>query len=142
MCNGKQLKAILRHMVARAGGTNKAADLCGSPSSELSLWTNDESNRFIPVDHLLQLDARVGDLFLKEFARLRGYELVAGAANAGEGASIIRSIAELSRESGQLEFTTLEAIEDNHLTPAERRRIQDCIAPVKDKIGQLESAIQ
>ena len=141
MCNGKQLKAILRHMVARAGGTNKAADLCGSPSSELSLWTSDESNRFIPVDHLLQLDARVGDLFLKEFARLRGYELIANNMPS-EGASIIRSIAELSRESGQLEYTTLEAIEDNHLTPAERRRIQDCIAPVKDKIGQLESAIQ
>jgi len=142
MCNGKQLKAILRHMVARAGGTNKAADLCGSPSSELSLWTNDESNRFIPVDHLLQLDARVGDLFLKEFARLRGYELIAIEEQPNASPTVIKSIAELSRTTGELEYTTLEAIEDNHLTPAERRRIQDCIAPVKDRISQLESAIQ
>ena len=134
------LKAILRHMVARVGSSKRAAELCGAPGCDMSLWTSDESSRFIPVDHLLQLDAHVGDLFLKEFARMRGYELVASDTTPGQ-ASVIRSIAELSRESGQLEFTTLEAIEDNHITPAERRRIQDRIAPLKDKITQLEGAI-
>lgn len=137
----KQLKAILRHMVVRAGGTNKAAALCGSPSSELSLWTNDESSRVIPVDHLLQLDAHVGDLFLREFALSRGYDLTPRDIKQNNAPTVIKTIAELSRAGGELEYTTLEAAEDSHITPAERRRIQDCIAPVKDRIAQLESAI-
>ncbi len=140
MCN---LKAELRRMVERAGGSKKAAEIADAPCSDMSLWTSDASSRFIPVDHLMRLDAdaRVGDLFLKEWARSRGYELVSLDIIQVIAPTVIKSVAELSRSSGELEFTTLEAAEDGHITPAERRRIQDCIAPVKDKISQLEKAI-
>lgn len=76
MCNQQNIKALSRHMVMRAGGAKKAANICGVTEGELSIWCNDRHDRFIPADHLLDLDQHAGDLFLKEWARIRGYELI------------------------------------------------------------------
>lgn len=141
MCNQPNIKALTRHMVMRAGGAKKSAHICGVTDGELSYWCNDRHDRFIPVDHLMDLDQQAGDLFLKAWARERGYELTPLDAKANNAASVIHTIAQLSRSSGELECTTLEAAEDNNITPAERRRIFDDIAPVKDSISRLEAAI-
>ena len=50
-------------------------------------------------------------------------------------------MAQVSKANGEFEYTTLEAAEDGKITPAEARRIRDCIAPVKDLIAQTEAAI-
>ena len=73
MCNKDNLKSITRHLVNRVGGAKQAAHVCGVSETEISYWQNDHHDRFIPVDHLVDLDAAAGDLFLKELARMRGY---------------------------------------------------------------------
>ncbi len=135
------LKGFVRHLIQKVGGPKSAAEIIKRGRSEISWWQNDNHPRFIPIDCLVELDAVAGDIFLKEWARLRGYELTSRDAQANIAPSVIKAVAELSRHSGELEFTTLDAVEDGNITPAERRRIQDRIAPVKDKIAQLEAAI-
>ncbi len=137
------IKATLRRMVARVGKATAASELCAAAGSDMSLWTSDASSRFIPIDHLMLLDAdaKVDDLFLKEWAYSRGYNLTPRDIKQSNAPTVIKTIAELSRASGELEYTTLAAAEDHIVTAAERRQIQNCIAPVKDRLAQLESAI-
>lgn len=141
MCNQASIKAITRHMVGIVGGPKIAAKICDVSEAEISYWCNDNHTRFIPIDHLMDLNAAAGDLFLKEWARQRNFDLVAREPIESQAASVIKTIGHFSRATGELEFTTLEAAEDNQFTPNEKRRIRDTIAPVKDYISHLEQAI-
>jgi DNA-binding transcriptional regulator YdaS (Cro superfamily) len=141
MSNQKSIKAITRHMVMRVGGQKCAAKICGVSDNEVSLWCNDESTRYIPADHLEDLNTAAGDLYLIELARARGYELVPLDAKQSVALSIVGLIGKVSKATGEFEYTALEAAEDGRVTPAEARRIRDCIAPVKDLIALTENAI-
>ncbi len=142
MCNSANLKAITRHMVSRVGGPKHAASICGVSEQELSLWCNDSHTRFIPVDHLVDLDAAAGDLFLKDLARQRGFELVESEDPKQETAgNVFRAIGEFSKHGGELGFATLEAASDHKITPNEKRAIRDRMRPVKDALDKLENII-
>lgn len=135
------LKAILRHAIERAGGQIKAAELLGVSTSEVSLWGNDNHNRYIPIDHLIDLDQQAGDIFLKHWARHRGYDLAPRDATPTKD-NIFKIVGEFSKAGGNLDCTALEAAADNHITPNERRAIHDAIAPVRDSIDELERFIR
>jgi hypothetical protein len=141
MSNQANIKAITRHMVDRVGGYQATSDICGVAKSDISHWCNDHHARFIPIDHLIDLDAAAGDLFLKEWARTRGYEITPVEKQIEAKPCVTSALGLLSKEAGELSFTVLEAFADHLFTPTEKRRIRDDIAPVKDAIAQLERAI-
>ncbi len=141
MCNQANLKALTRHLVARVGGPKCAAQICGVSETEISYWGADHHNRFIPVDHLVDLDAAAGDLFLKDMARLRGFELVALESKQDAAANVFKAIGEFSKHGGELGFATLEAASDHKITPNEKRAIRDRMRPVKDALDKLENII-
>lgn len=141
MVNGAGIKAIVRHIVDRVGGNLKAAELCGALKSDVSFWCNDHHDRHAPVDHLMILDEAADDLFLKEWALTRGYDLKPRQAHADIPAHVTKIMGHFAKEAGELSATVLEAAEDNHFTPTEKRLIRDSIAPVKDLISALERAI-
>ncbi len=141
MRSAENLKAITRHLVSRVGAVKAAAKICGVSETEVSYWQNDHHNRFIPIDHLVDLDKAAGDLFLKEWARARGFELVAVDAPQNSAPSIVNIIGQFSKEVGELDCVALAAASHGVMTPAEKRRIWDEIAPVKDSLAQLENAI-
>jgi hypothetical protein len=129
-------------MIQLAGGERAAAAICGVSAQLVSNWQLDSHDKtFIPIYRLLDLDAAAGDLFLKEWARARGYELVSSGARPDSTESLLRTLAQFSKHTGELEYTTLDAAEDGQLTPAEKRRIRDHVAPVKNIISQLEGVI-
>ena len=136
MCNQANIKALVRNMVGLVGGPKVAAHICGVSETEISYWGNDSHNRFIPIDHLMDLDAACGNFFLKEWSRSISPDNKQDAE-----ASVLKTLAHFSRATGELECTTLEAFEDGQLSPAEKRRIRDHVAPVKNIIGQLEQVI-
>ncbi len=138
MCNQANIKALTRNLVGIVGGPKMAAKICDVSETEISYWCNDDHARFIPIDHLMDLDAAAGDVFLKEWARSRSRELTAKPDSA---ASLLKTLAQFSKTTGDLEFTTLDAVDDGILTNAEKRRIRDHVAPVKNIISQLEAVI-
>jgi hypothetical protein len=141
MTNQASLKALMRHMVNLAGGAKAAAGICGAHEAEISYWSNDQHDRFIPVDHLTRLDQACDDLFLKEWARSRGFELTPREPAGEMPARVIAIMGHFAKEAGELGAIVLDAAEDNHFTPTEVRLIRDSIAPVKDLISALEKAI-
>lgn len=136
------IKATLRRIVDKIGNSKAAATICGARDCELSWWKLDHHDRHIPIDHLIRLDAAAGDIFLKEWAQARGYELTSVSRSAERAAlCVIKSVGHLSKEAGELGFTVLEAAADSEITLAEKRRIRDDIAPVKEALAELERAI-
>ena len=136
MSNHAALKAMTRNLVGLVGGQEVAAKICNATQAEISYWCNDGHDRFIPIDHLIDLDAAAGNFFVKEWARSVSPECKTNSA-----ASLLKTLARFSKSTGELECTTLEAAEDGQLTPAEKRRIRDHVAPVKNIISQLEGVI-
>jgi DNA-binding transcriptional regulator YdaS (Cro superfamily) len=106
------IKAIFRHAVEKAGGRKATAELLGVGTPELSLWGNDDHERFIPINHLMDLDAATGDIFLRDWARKRGYDLTALEVSEPKD-NIYKIIGELSKAGGNLDCAALEAWSDN-----------------------------
>lgn len=142
MINRATIKAAIRRIVHHDGRTMQVtADFLEVAKSDVGYWCNDNHERFIPVDHLVDLDAVSGDAFLKEWAASRGYDLVKRDPVPDEAANILKIVGGFSKESGELVPLVLDAASDNHFTPAEKRLIRDNIAPVKDQLAALERAI-
>lgn len=132
------IKEVTRHMVDRVGGYQAAATICGVTKGEVSYWCNDHHDRFIPADHLMQLDAAAGDLFLKHHARQRGYDLVNRDTGCEAAANVFRVIGEFSKASGACAGVALEALADHEFTPNEKRAVREHLRPVKDSMDELE----
>lgn len=142
MCHSATIKALIRHLVERVGGAKIAAKVCGVSETELSYWKLDHHNRFIPIDHLMDLDAAGDDLFLKEWARLRGYELVkAEVDQACNVTEAIKAVGPLMKEAGEAASITINLAADGHISETDKRLIRDEIAHVKDATALLERAI-
>ena len=136
MSNQAGIKAMTRNLVGLVGGPKVAADICDVSETEISYWCNDNHTRFIPIDHLMDLDAAAGNIFVKEWARS-----VSSDNKTDNTESLLRTLAQFSKHTGELEYCTLDAAEDGQLTPNEKRRIRDHVAPVKNIISQLEGVI-
>jgi hypothetical protein len=144
MSNQANIKAVTRHLVDRVGGLQAAADICGTSKSEVSYWGNDNHDRFIPADHLVDLDAAADDIFLKEWARTRGYDLLAiegGAAQQAAIESAIRAGALVAQAATAVNFNIVDLLSDGHKSATDERLIRDRLAQLKDEIDRLERSI-
>ncbi len=136
MANQADIKAKTRNLVGIVGGPKVAAKICDVSETEISYWCNDNHNRFIPIDHLMDLDAAAGNVFVKEWAHS-----VSPENKSEQAASLMKTLAQFSKAGGELEFEALEALDDGHLTPTETRRVRDRITSVKNIASQLEQVI-
>lgn len=136
MSNQASIKAMTRNLVGLVGGPKVAAKICDVSETEISYWCNDNHTRFIPIDHLMDLDKAAGNFFVTEWARS-----VSPANKTDITESLLRTLAQFSKHTGDLEYTTLDAAEDGQLTPGEKRRILDRVTPVKNILNQLEGVI-
>jgi hypothetical protein len=132
------LKEIVGHAVERAGGQIPVAKRLGVSTSEISLWCNQNHNRFIPIDHLMDLDGAAGHIFLKYWARKCGFDLVGVDAAREAAANVFKTIGEFSKASGACAGVALEALADHEFTPSEKRAVLQHLRPVKDSVDELE----
>ncbi len=151
MCNLPDTKAIIRNLVELVGGPEAAAKICNDAQqkagkesrvsqAEISYWCNDNKDREVPMDHFLQIDAEAGFMGTAEIAYRCGITRPTNA-KPNRTLSTTKAVAELSRAAGELAYTALDAAEDGQLTPAEKRRIRDRAAPLKNIIHALEEVI-
>ncbi len=146
MCNVPYIKDLIRNLVKLVGGDDRgarkiAAHICGAGETDLSFWCNDDHSRVIPLDHFMLLDEATGYRGLKDIAHKCGFELVPIEVKPIGAGSLLKTLAQFSKRTGDLEYTALDAAEDGQLTPAEKRRIRDRIAATKNTISELEDVI-
>lgn len=135
------IKAITDQAIERVGKRKFVAKLLGVSPTELSWWANENHERFIPIDHLVTLDAAAGDMFLKEWANRRGYDLAARDAEPARTTNIVKIIAQMAKDAGTVESATLEATTAPKFSVIREREILDDLRPLKNDIEQLEAAV-
>lgn len=135
MCTLKDLTA---HAVERVGGPIAAAKLLDVSTTEISWWCNPNHTRYIPFDHLVDLDSHAGDLILKALADKRGYDVTSRADKPAPETNIFHIIANFSKAAGVFACTVLEAAIDGVFSPNEKRKIAHSLRPVKDALGHVD----
>jgi hypothetical protein len=135
MCS---LKELTGHAVMRAGGPIPASKLLGVSPQEISLWCIEGNNRFIPLDHWVDLDAASGNLFLKELAHKSGFDLTARKVKPASTESVFHVIGKFSKAAGVFACTVLEAAVDGIFSPNEKRKILHAARPLKDCLDDVD----
>jgi hypothetical protein len=145
MSNGESLKELTDRMIRAVGDRKDVAkqlSIGGRRVSEndLSQWCNKDGPRFIPLDHLLDLDALAGDIFLKQIASLRGYELARADRAVASGETAVEAAADIAKESGALVHDVLAAAHDG-ICPREAREIRSKMGQVFNQLHKLDGAL-
>ena len=134
-------KRATARAVKKAGTGVLVSEELGIAQSEISRYHNEETDRFIPIDHAFELDLAAGDdIILRTWAKARGYTLVPDEQREELAESVNKIVGKLAKASGDLEHTALEASADNKFTRNEDRDTDRKIAEVEDNLEKLKRA--
>lgn len=127
------------------GGTVQAADLLGVGSPVLSKYASTAPQwveSFIRIDLAIDLDRRSHHPFiLTTMAREIGYRLVRETPEVCDLTLSPMGVLKLDRVLDELVHELAAALEDNHISAAERRELQKKSAAVKVMIAKLDAAL-
>ena len=139
--NQLKIKAAVRYAVEKAGGNALASERIHVPGSDLSLWCSDNSNRYIPLDHAIDLDRAAGQpIIMRTMARISGVDVVTPEEKTELAGSVHKIVGMLARATGELESAALDANEDGSISPNEDKTIRRHCALVRDVVDHIETA--
>jgi hypothetical protein len=136
------LKSITRFLIGPVRGSRAVvAKLLGVSNPEVTYWCEDRYNRFIPIDHLYELDAQRGDLFLKAWAERRGYQLTQAERVAPEAADMSSLAGDIAMLAGSTAHEIIERGKDGEYCVNDARAIRDCIGSLSNKMNTVTEAL-
>lgn len=141
MSTGETLKELTERMVEAVGPRKDVAKHLGVSERDISLWCNPDHDRFIPLDHALDLDALAGDMLLQKLARDRGFELVPLKDRPVDTEAAMQAAADLSKDSGELVHDVYQASHDGIITPREARGLRSRMGQVFNRLHELDGAL-
>ncbi len=141
MSNGENWKELTERMVDAVGARKDVAKKLGVSDKEISLWCNPEHDRFIPLDHLADLDAMAGDIFLSELARRRGFELVPLKRLPADIEAAVEAAVDMAKDAGDLTHEVYDAQRDGDISNNEERVILAKLGRVYNDGHSLERAL-
>lgn len=141
MSTAAWLKQLTFRVIDKIGTRKEAADRLGVSMTELSYWCNQDHDRFIPVDHLVEADALSGHVFLRELAHRSGFELVPLKAAPIDTETAVEASADISKDAGELVHDVLLASPDG-INTREARAILAKVGEVRNSCNSLERSLQ
>jgi len=127
-------------MVAEAGERKDVAKALSTSATMLGRWIDPKHAHFIPMDDLVLLDEMAGDIFLRDLARMRGFELVPVDRKPIALESALAAAADISKESGELVHNVYEAAKDG-ICPREARELRSDMGEVFNALHILDQAL-
>lgn len=136
------LKTATKLVVADLGGGDAAATCTRVGKSQLSDYGNVSSDKFIPVDVVLDLE-RVGGVphITAALARAQGYLLVPGSTPRARSELAVL-MAEIGRDVGELFGTAALALSHGKLTDAERQELLRELDNLHRVVGEVMSLLK
>jgi hypothetical protein len=134
-----RLKAAMNDLIDRAGGIERAAELCGYSKSAVGRWHCRTSEDLMPIAAVIALETdAAAPLVTRAMAGLNGLECSAAAA--GE-AHVMGAYVRLSAATAALNAEVAAAVEDGVLTPGEQTRIDQAASAVDASTERLRGSI-
>lgn len=134
-----RLKAAMHDLIDRAGGIERAAELCSYSKSAVGRWHCRHAEDFMPLAAVLTLEAETGSpLVTRAMAGLNGLEC--SAAPTGE-AHVMGAYVQLTAATATLNAEVAAAVQDGVLTPSEQTRIDQAASAVDASTESLRGSI-
>jgi hypothetical protein len=134
-----RLKAAMHDLIDRAGGIERAAEICGYSKSAAGRWHCRHAEDFMPLGAILTLEAETGSaLVTRAMAGLNGLECTAAAP--GE-AHVMGAYVQLTAATAALNAEVAAAVQDGVLTPGEQTRIDQAASAVDASTECLRGSI-
>lgn len=138
------LKAASDRAIRRAGGGAVFAGRTRVLAAALSRYKADHEDAFMPIDVAVDADMAAGQpIILAAIAALEGYAITPLTAP-GRAAPTLSAglVGVLIRETGEVSAAVLEALADDHLSPAERKAIEKELDEALAALWQLRAALR
>ena len=118
-----RLKAAMHDLITRAGGIERAADLCGYARSTVGRWHCRHEPDLMPIAAVIALETETGAaLVTRAMAGLHGLECEAAAA---PQTHVMGAYVALSEKAAALNSTVASAMADGVITPNELTAIDE-----------------
>lgn len=134
-----RLKAAMEDLVKKAGGIERAAELCGYSKSTVHRWASREHPELMPLPAIILLEDDTGDpIVTRAMCAVRGLNTVPSPATDGK---IIGSFVRLNRAMAELNAEFAEAAADGVITGTEQERIDDAGSRVDEANEEVRGSV-
>jgi len=143
----QQLKAVTRKLIAGVGGVEAAETYCRVGKSQLSDYARPDTDAFMPVDVLKDLEAVAHGIpcfppVTRFLARVQGFALVKLPDAAVTSGEVHLQLAELAKESNDVITETLRALADGVITKLEARSLMVACLHGAERFMQFQALLE
>lgn len=134
-----RLKAAMHDLIDRAGGIERASEVCGYSRSAVGRWHCRAAEDLMPLAAVLTLEAETGSpLVTRAMAGINGLECSTAAQ--GE-AHVMGAYVQLTASSANLNSEVAAAMQDGVITPAEQTRIDEAASKLDASTERLRGSL-
>lgn len=142
----QQIKAASKALIHAAGGTSAAGEHVGSRQQRMSDCGLPNTADFLRVDEVAALEdithGAVGHPHVTRLlARRQGFTLLRQPASPPEGADLLKLVAELAKENGDVASAILTSLADGRVDSGEKRQIIEQIDEQIDAAMRLRATV-
>lgn len=134
-----RLKAAMADLIDRAGGIERAADLCGYSKSAVGRWHCRNNDDLMPMAAIVALECETGSHFVTQ--GMCGIHGLSTSPAANEGSHILGAYVALNRAASDLSATIGEVLKDGVVTVSENRTLDGATAAVCNAGEQLRGTL-
>lgn len=134
-----RLKAAMHDLIDRAGGIERAAELCGYSKSAAGRWHCRTAEDLMPISAIMTLEAETGSpLVTRAMCGLNGLECSAAAS---DETHVMGAYVRLTEKTASLNATVASAMADGIITPGELTAIDEAASEATAVTEQLRGAV-
>ena len=134
-----RLKAAMHDLIDRAGGIERAAELCGYSKSAVGRWHCRHAEDFMPLAAIVTLEAETASpLVTRAMCGLNGLECSAAPS---EETHVLGAYVRLTEKTASLNATVANAMADGVITPGELTAIDEAASEATESTERLRGAV-
>jgi hypothetical protein len=134
-----RLKAAMHDLIDRAGGIDRAAELCGYSRSAVGRWHCRHSEDLMPIAAVMAMETETGaPLVTRAMCGLHGLDC----ANASQSEThVVGAYVQLTATTAALNSEVASAMADGVITPGEQTRIDEVASEVDASLEKLRGSL-
>jgi len=134
-----RLKAAMHDLIDRAGGIERAADVCGYSKSAVGRWHCRHADDLMPIAAVLALEIDSGSpLVTRTMCGLHGLECTTAAS---DETHVMNAYVDVTAKTAGLNGEVAAAMADGVMTPAEITRIEKAASDTAQAVETLRGSL-
>jgi hypothetical protein len=134
-----RLKAAMADLIDRAGGIERAADLCGYSKSAVGRWHCRNNDDLMPMAAIVAMECETGSHFVTQ--AMCGIHGMSAAPVANDAVQFLGAYVAVSQHHSDLQAAVAGALSDGIITGTEQQKIEAKAARAAEDIEALRGTL-